>query len=361
MSARYQEGIQPSTNYSQYWSLLNDAKTAILKLENGKYYLLMISHVYAPGKHRREVCYRADDIHGPWEKQVILESEFGGFSYEAQGTIVDTEDGDWYGIIFQDRGGVGRVLTVMPCRWINGWPMLGDENGKVPDTVRPLKSGEPETSIVKSDDFSSDKLGLHWQWNHNPIDKAWSLSERPGYLRLKTSRVVKSIYLAPNTLTQRMEGPKCSGAIAMDLSKMKDGDHAGLAAFNSDTGALTVKKQGKKLVLEMNELKVALSDRDKEVTDVEQKTIESIELKQPKVWLRIDADFRPSGGRFGGTDMAQFYYSLDGEEWTKIGSDYKMGFDWRRFFMGQKFGIFCYATKKAGGYVDIDEFLYERR
>ena len=45
---------------------------------NGKYYLLMISHVYAPGRHRREVCYRADDIHGPWEKQVILESEFGG-------------------------------------------------------------------------------------------------------------------------------------------------------------------------------------------------------------------------------------------------------------------------------------------
>jgi len=83
---------------------------------NGKYYLLMISHTYAPGRHRREVCYRADDIHGPYEKQVILESEFGGFSYEAQGTIVDSPDGDWYGIIFQDRGGVGRVLTVMPCR-----------------------------------------------------------------------------------------------------------------------------------------------------------------------------------------------------------------------------------------------------
>ena len=168
---------------------------------NGKYYLLMISHVYAPGKHRREVCYRADDIHGPWEKQVILESEFGGFSYEAQGTIVDTKDGDWYGIIFQDRGGVGRVLTVMPCRWINGWPMLGDENGKVPDTVRPLKSGEPVTGIVKADDFSSSKLGLHWQWNHNPIDKAWSLTERPGFLRLKTNRIVNDIYLAPNTLT----------------------------------------------------------------------------------------------------------------------------------------------------------------
>ena len=78
---------------------------------NGKYYLLMISHVYEPGRHRREVCYRADDIHGPWEKQVILESEFGGFSYEAQGTIVDTQDGDWYGIIFQDRGGVSLISS----------------------------------------------------------------------------------------------------------------------------------------------------------------------------------------------------------------------------------------------------------
>ena len=327
---------------------------------NGKYYLLMISHTYAPGRHRREVCYRADDIHGPWEKQVILESEFGGFSYEAQGTIVDTQDGDWYGIIFQDRGGVGRVLTVMPCRWINGWPMLGDENGKVPNEVRPLKSGEPEATIVKADDFSDSKLGLHWQWNHNPIDKAWSLSERPGFLRLKTNRIVQNIYLAPNTLTQRMEGPLCSGAIEMDLSKMKDGDRAGFAAFNSDTGALTIKKNGKKLVLEMSEQKVELTERDKVVTNVDEKVIESVELKQQKIWLRIDADFRPTGGRFGGTDIATFYYSLDGEQWTKIGSDYRMGFDWRRFFMGSKFGIFCYATKKAGGYVDIDHFKYNK-
>ena len=326
---------------------------------NGKYYLLMISHVYAPGRHRREVCYRADDIHGPYEKQVILESEFGGFSYEAQGTIVDTQDGDWYGIIFQDRGGVGRVLTVMPCRWINGWPMLGDEEGKVPETVRPLVSGQPTTGIVRSDDFEQPRLGLHWQWNHNPVDEAWSLTERTGFLRLKTSRVVNTIYLAPNTLTQRMEGPTCSGYIAIDLSKMKDGDCAGLAAFNSDTGALTIKKQGKRLTLEMSEQKVQLTDHEKAVKDTEEKVIESVELKQPKIWLRIDADFRPNG-RHGGNDMTQFFYSLDGEQWTKIGSDFRVGFDYRRFFMGTKFGIFCYATKKVGGYVDVDEFCYTR-
>ncbi len=330
---------------------------------NGKYYLLMISHVYAPGRHRREVCYRADDIHGPYEKQVILESEFGGFSYEAQGTIVDTQDGDWYGVIFQDRGGVGRVLTLMPCRWINGWPMLGDENGKVPDTMRPLVSGQPTKSIVNSDDFSDAKLGLHWQWNHNPIDEAWSLTERPGWLRLKTNRVVPNLFEAPNTITQRMEGPTCSGSIVMDLSKMKDGDCAGLSAFNGDSGVLTIKKEGKRWILSMTEQSVSLTDREKRVTDVKITEKETIELKQKKIWLRVDGDFRPfkdnDGVKIGG-DMATFYYSLDGEQWVKIGSDFKMRFDYRRFFMGTKFGIFCYATKKNGGYVDVDEFKYTK-
>ena len=323
---------------------------------NGKYYLLMISHVYAPGRHRREVCYRADNIQGPYEKRTILQSEFGGFSYEAQGTIVDTQDGDWYGIIFQDRAGVGRVLTVMPCRWIDGWPMLGDEEGKVPARVRPLKSGEPAKSIVCANDFSSEKLGLHWQWNHNPVDKAWSLTERPGYLRLKTARVVPNLYLAPNTLTQRMEGPKCTGSVALDLSKMKDGDIAGLAAFNDHSAVMAIKKVGKKLTLELSDQQVRLTQREKKVEKVEVKVLESVDLNknQQKIWLRIDANFIPR------TDIATFSYSLDGKEWTKIGSDFRMGFDWQRFFMGTKFGIFNYATKKVGGYVDVDEFAYNK-
>ena len=97
----------------------------------------------------------------------------------------------------------------------------------------------------------------------------------------------------------------------------------------------------------------------------EEKVIEEIPFTSSKIWLRIDADFRPGTGtgmrRFGGADCANFSYSLDGNTWTKIGTgDYRLGFDWRRFFMGTKFVIFCYATKKAGGYVDIDEFCYER-
>ncbi len=331
--------------------------TRVIK-HNGTYYAQLISHVYAPGHHRREVCYRTNDLNGKWEKAVILESDFGGFSYLAQGTIVDTKDGDWYGIMFQDRGGVGRVLTLSPVRWIDGWPMLGDERGKVPEVMRPYKSGEPTTAIVCADEFNGERLGLHWQWNHNPINEAWSLTERPGFLRLKTNRVVPNLYLAPNTLTQRMEGPTCSGSITLDISKMKDGDCAGFSAFNGDSGVLTIKKDGKKLTLVMSEQNVQLTDREKAVKEVNEKEIERVELnpKTKYIYLRIDGDFQPRHG-----DAANFFYSLDGQTWQPIGTKgYRMNFDYRRFFMGSKFAIFCYATKKAGGYIDVDRFDYKK-
>jgi beta-xylosidase len=182
------------------------------------------------------------------------------------------------------------------------------------------------------------------------VDEAWSLSDRPGYLRLKSSRVVPNLYLAPNTLTQRMEGPTCSGSIEIDLSHLKDGDCAGFAALNGNSGVLTVTKQGRKLTLSMSEQAVSLSNREKLVESVSEKVIESVALKQSKIWLRIDGDFMPR------RDIATFYYSLDGEQWTKIGSDYKMQFDFRRFFMGSKFAIFYYATRKLGGYIDVNKF-----
>ena len=81
-------------------------------------------------------------------------------------------------------------------------------------------------------------------WNHNPVDDKWSLTERPGYLRLETSRVVDNLYLAPNTITQRMEGPKCKATVSLDISNMKDGDVAGFSAFNGHSGLLSVVKEG---------------------------------------------------------------------------------------------------------------------
>ena len=316
----------------------------------GRYYLLMISQVWAEGRYRREVCYRADRIEGPYQKKVILQSPVGGFPHAGQGTIVDTEEGDWYGVIFQDRGAVGRVLTLMPCRWLDGWPMLGDEEGLIPERMRPVRSYEPVQPVTVADGFLSGKLDMHWQWNHNPVDEAWSLSERPGWLRLKTSRVVPNLYLAPNTLSQRMQGPACSAVVKVDVSHLRDGDRAGFCAFNGHSGVLTVMKTGRHYRLTMSETVVNLSAEEKKVESVDETVRASVSLRQPIVWLRIDGDFTLH------RDVATCWYSLDGAEWQRIGPDYQMRFDWQRLFMGTRYAIFCYATKRKGGYMDVDSF-----
>ncbi len=317
-----------------------------------KYYLLMIS--WPRGKPRRQVCYRADQITGPYEKKVILEDNFAGFPYCGQGCITDDANGNWYGLIFQDRGGVGRVPLLMPVRWIDGWPILGDENGKVPLHAEiPLKPHDTGKRIVESDDFSGKQLKINWQWNHNPVNNAWSLTERPGYLRLKTSRIVDNLFAAPNSITQRMEGPKCTGVVAFDVSKMKNGDVAGLSAFNGDACVLSVIMDGNKKYITMASNSVSL-DNNKAIQGVKTEEFGRVEMTTDVVYLRVDGDFNLN------KDLATFFYSFDNKNWMPIGSEYKMIFDYRRLFMGSKFAIFNYATKETGGYVDVDFFDYKR-
>lgn len=318
----------------------------------GRYYLLMIS--WPSGKIRRQVCYRADKITGPYEKKVILEHNFDTYGGVAQGCLVDTPQDKWYGMIFQDRGAVGRVPILMPCTWKDGWPMLGNENGEVPLVMnKPLKESGVSTALTVSDDFKSDNLKINWQWNHNPIDEAWSLKERPGFLRLKTSRVVENIYAAPNSLTQRMGGPKCSGTVMMDVSHMKDGDVAGISAFNGHSGTLAVIVENDKKYLTMTFSVVNLDDKDKSITSVDSAEKARVELRENIISLRIDADF--SAHR----DIATFYYSTDNENWIPIGKKFKMQFDYTRMFMGSKFALFNYATQNKGGFVDFDFFNYK--
>ncbi len=320
---------------------------------DGKYYLLMIS--WPRNSKRRQVCYRADQITGPYEKKVILEDNYAGFPYVGQGCLVDDKNGNWYAVIFQDRGAIGRVPLLMPCRWIDGWPMLGDENGKVPaHGETPLKPAPVAQRIVEGDDFGNAKLKMNWQWNHNPLNEYWSLTDRPGYLRLRTNRLAGNLYAARNTLTQRMEGPACKGVVSFDLSQMKDGDVAGFAAFNGHSGLLSVVREGDKKYLTMSTNVVNLSDREKAILNVEAVEQGRVELTQDIVYLRIDGDFHLN------QDIATFYYSLNNKQWTKIGKDFKMQFDYRKLFMGTRFAISNYATKEAGGYVDVDFFDYEQ-
>ncbi len=318
---------------------------------DGKYYLLMISW---PKTGRREVCYRYNMLGGDYEKKVIIETDFGGFPKVGQGTIVDSKDGKWWGIIFQDRGGVGRVLTLEPCNWIDGWPILGDENGKIPEVMEKPVQGYDGGHIVSSDDFDSETLNLDWQWNHNPIDTAWSLKDRPGFLRLKTSRIAKNVFMAPNTISQRMEGPKCSAEVKMDISHMVDGDVAGFSAFQNLAATLSVKMINGKKFIEAATPEMLLEHTHKTVTGVLDKTLSMKRLNADEVYFKIEADFNP------GQDLANLYYSTNGTDWTLLIENFKMKYDWQRMFMGTRLAIFNYATQSNGGYVDVDYFHYNK-
>lgn len=320
---------------------------------NGKYYVMIIN--WPPNRPRRQLCYRADKITGPYEKHVVLQDNFADFPYAAQGTIVDDSKGNWWGMIFQDRGAVGRVLTLMPCRWVDGWPMLGDENGKIPHTMTYDKKMPGTTAIVSSDDFDSPTLNRNWEWNHCPDNDAWSLTERPGHLRLKTpSRTASNIYEALNTISQRMEGPQCRGAVCMDISNMNDGDVAGFGAFNGHSTLMSVKKTDGRTYLVKHNTVVNFKRGGKIIDNVEDTEEEHIEITGGKVYLMVDADFRLN------RDTAMCYYSFDGKKWKNIGSEYKMRYDYTRLFMGSRFAIYNYATTTPGGHVDIDFFDYTR-
>jgi beta-xylosidase len=306
---------------------------------DGKYYLSNIT--WPRGGMRTQILHRSSTLTGPYEGRVVL-SDQG----VAQGGLIDTRSGEWFAFLFQDHGAVGRVPFLVPVRWEDGWPVLGVD-GKVPETLNlPARTGRLG-NIVESDEFDrvpgGPALPPAWQWNHNPDGRYWSLGERPGFLRLTTGRLDSGFLGARNSLTQRTFGPRCSGTIAMDVSRMKDGDCAGLAALQKRYGFVGVKASGDARAITM------VSAESDSLVEVE-----SLPLSERVVFLRLDCDFEKR------VDRAYFFYSLDGIQWKPIGKPLKMAYTLPHF-MGYRFALFNFATKTTGGFVDFDFFRVSDR
>ena len=331
---------------------------------NGYYYIFIIT--WPSGGRRTQLCYRSKSLDGDWEMKVILDDNLG-FRNDgvAQGGIIESADGNWYCLLFQDHGAVGRLPVLMPMTWEDDWPVVGID-GKAPKTAEIPVKGMERKGIVTSDefinsqivrsyhsfadsleaagenDYNGSNLLPEWQWNHNPDNRLWSLTEREGYLRLKTGTVCRSVTQARNTLTQRTFGPECSAYIRLDVANMKDGDVAGLSAFAERYGYVGVKMENGKKYIVM----ARYDDNDSVEKEFEK---ERTELAGNEVFLRVDCDYNNAA------DKAYFYYSLDGESWTKIGDTLQMNY-YGLHFMGYRYAIFNYATEQAGGYVDVDYF-----
>ena len=202
---------------------------------------------------------------------------------------------------------------------------------------------DKESAESGEHDYNGSNLDLVWQWNHNPNNNNWSLTDRAGWLRLTTGSKATSILNARNTLTQRTFGPTCSGKIKMDISGMKNGDYAGLAAFSYNYGYIAVKKEGTAAKL------VMVDAHNNQAEDADKPRVAaSVDCKSDIVYLKEDFNF-------AGGDKVTFYYSFDGSTWTQLGDPMQLSYELKHF-MGSKFAIFNYATKSTGGYADFDYF-----
>jgi xylan 1,4-beta-xylosidase len=325
---------------------------------DGKYYI--ISANYAGGF--RMPAARADHVLGPYEVHQSISSheDFGMASSRRtgapkppftfwgptpaakhdlamhQGGIVQTPAGEWWGFSMMDFNSVGRLLGLSPVTWEDGWPYFGLPGNltRSPRTWVKPKTATPQPVSVpyqRSDDFSAQRLQPLWQWNHVPVDDKWSLSERPGFLRLHALPAT-SFYDARNTLTQRGIGPMSTPTVLLDASNLKPGDTAGLGLLNLPYATLGVEKGTDGL----------------EVVSYDQLRDQAVRVKMPgtRIWLRADCDFL--------TERARFSYSFDGLTFTPIGDE--VALIYQTFtFQGVRYGLFNYNTAGAeGGFADFD-------
>ncbi|MGN0854493.1 MAG: family 43 glycosylhydrolase [Kiritimatiellia bacterium] len=319
--------------------------------KRGKYYYALMISGYIPNHPRRQVCCRSTSLANTnWEKKVVLETEFDDHAGVGQGDIIQAPDGRWYALIFQDRGGVGRTPCLLQVTWEDDWPIIGGRVGEVPNN--PAKPYADLRGLIASDDFSGTTLDRRWEFNHNPDPSAYSLAARPGWLRLKTVGTTDTLFMARNTLTQRMPGPECEAVMRLDVSGMADGDVAGLAALQSESAVVKVVREGAAFHVKMTrEIPHFHHAESKFFARAEVNVFSSAELTNRVVWLKVHGNFRTN------EDWTSVAWSVDGRNWNWAKERVRMYFDTGRFFMGAKFAVFNYATKATGGFVDVDKVL----
>jgi beta-xylosidase len=277
---------------------------------------------------------RARKIDGPYEWRTVLEPGSTAIQGPHQGGYVETPSGQGWFVHFNSTGGFGRIVHLQPVRWVDDWPVMGDPiAGKVsgqpvasyalPDTGGPVDPAR----LQASDEFSTRKLGLQWEWNHNPDDRAWSLSARPGYMRLN-ALPAEYLVTARNTLTQILQGPRMQVTTRIDASRMTDGQRAGLALFQARPAWVGIIRDG-------GRSRITFASEGVETPGPV--------LQGDAVELRLDV---------APDQNVRFAYSLDGgRSFQSIGQPLPIRFAW---WKGGRPALFSFTRGKPGGSVDVD-------
>lgn len=301
---------------------------------NGRYYMSIPEGGVGQGN---QVILRSSSLYGPYDKKVVLEKGSTRINGPHQGAIVDAPDSSWWFLHFQQTPVLGRVVHLQPMQWEDDWPVIGvdiDRNG-VGEPVyaweMPANAGKP-CKPASSDTFSGTELSPQWQFNHNPVDEAWSLAEKPGYLTLHALKA-DAFVLARNTVTQKLMGYAGTVTATLDLSAMQEGQRCGVAAMGMMNYVLGIRQEGGKKVLYME--------------GPDGKDLLTQPWKGSRAVLGFSYDAREQ--------TFQFRCSADGKSFRTIGDPFITLFgNWK----GARPAIFTYNTLKDGGRLFVDRFDY---
>lgn len=326
---------------------------------HGKYYLFVIYWPKIEPARRTQLYFMADSLDGEFAGGELLRDDREYHNQGvAQGGMVETLNGKWYAILYQDHGAVGRIPVLVPVRWEGDMPILG-MGGRTPQALD-MVSSRPYyqyTPVYASDDFKYQvdkgeipRLKLQWEFNHAPDYKNWYIAEGGG-LCIRNGKISTNVTHAVNTLTQRMMWPCCAAEVTVDASGLKDGDVAGLCALQGYYGLIGITKEHGAYYLIVMERSVSdIKPFDRSPDYLPGIVMEKIRLDDSVARIRMNVDFEDMA------DVVEFYYQSK-KRWKRVGESHKLFFRLDHF-TGSRFGLFNYATQEIGGEAVFKEFRY---
>ncbi|MDN3594885.1 glycoside hydrolase family 43 protein [Zunongwangia endophytica] len=316
---------------------------------NGYYYIFAPAGGVSTGW---QLILRSKNIYGPYEEKVVLEQGSTEINGPHQGAWVETPKGeDWF-YHFQDKDAYGRIVHLQPMSWENDWPVMGEDqdgNGIGEPVFQHQKPNVGKSYAIvtpkETDEFTSDSLGIQWQWNANS-NVLWH-AKLPGndYLRLFSiaqPEEAKNLWDVPNLLLQKFPAPEftVSSKITLIPEDAKKQHKAGFIIMGRDYFTLTITEKNGKFFLQQTEAKNA----DK---GAEEKVLEEKQLKSNTVHVKVEVS-KPDA-------KCQLMYSENGKRYKKIGKPFQARVG---KWIGAKVGLFSIspAGAKRGGYADVEYF-----
>ncbi|KAI0967188.1 glycosyl hydrolase family 43 protein [Xylaria arbuscula] len=300
--------------------------------------------------------WKSANTTGPFQSKLLarnIGAPLSGGSSPCQGSLIETDDGQWYFMSFTWAFPAGRLPVLAPITWgADGFPSLvtGSSGGWA--SSYPWPEGLPErvlTNWTGTDTFGGSSLGPQWEWNHNPDVNSFALGNDS--LTLRTATITDDIYSARNTLTHRTHGEQPRGIVHINFAGAAAGDRFGLAAFRDRSAYIGVHISNGSVPQIVAAFNQTIDEYGGPTLD-----LGSVVATAPvpngvkDLWFRVDMDVRPDGPH-----TAIFFYSADGDAWTQLGGAYELYTSYL-WFLGYRFGIFNFATAALGGSIKVLSF-----